>query len=637
MDNSSWLAQKGHRAVDAHRKNLTVACGDFERKGGAIMAIDGHIRCCVTRALLAAAGLCVAISAPRAHAALPQKSEVQVPTGLTEHSYPALGAGIPNRVDVAWNRYYDHAGLTAIFEALHRAFPQQTQLYSIGKSQEGRELWCLELSGATGTPNSRKPGMYIDANTHGNEVQGGEAVAYTAWYLLHAYDRVARVKELVDNRVFYLIASINPDGRDAWLTSANSPHSSRTGAVPVDNDKDGLIDEDDAEDLDGDGAITWMRIADDQGAYKPHPDFPEFLTVRVEPGEVGSYTFLGSEGIDNDGDGRINEDGKGGYDPNRNWPWDWQPENIQRGAHAFPFSLPESHAIAQFVVSHPNVAGMQSFHNAGGMILRGPGRANGVVAPDDDAIMATLARRGEVMLPFYKSMVTHADLYTVWGGETDWFYAARGIFAFTNELWTNNNLLRRSGEVTDKDRVEFVRDLLMGEGLVPWKAFDHPTYGRVEIGGSSKLWGRVPPSFMLEEELHRNMMFTLMHADALPQLAWGETTTQKLGGGVTRVVVAIRNERQIPSRSQQEVRNRITRPDVAMLTGPSVKVLSSGLVVDRFRQVVEASSVRPERIFVESVPGLSTVYVAFLVSGSGVVELVYDSAKGGKLSRKIRL
>ena len=40
----------------------------------------------------------------------------------------------------------------------------------------------------------------------------------------------------------------------------------------------------------------------------------------------GDWILLGEEGIDNDGDGRINEDGLGGYDMNRAWPSMWKPE-----------------------------------------------------------------------------------------------------------------------------------------------------------------------------------------------------------------------------------------------------------------------------------------------------------------------
>jgi len=54
--------------------------------------------------------------------------------------------------------------------------------------------------------------------------------------------------------------------------------------------------------------------------------------------------------------------------------------------------------------------------------------------------------------------------------------------------------------------------VLLGDGFVPWQEYDHPTYGKIEIGGRKKEWGRIPPSFLLEEELHRNMAFALYHA-----------------------------------------------------------------------------------------------------------------------------
>ena len=104
--------------------------------------------------------------------------------------FPALGITAERKVDVAWNRFYDHAGLSAIQRKLHEAFPKLTKLYSIGQSVEGRELWCLEVTANEVGDPKRKPGMWIDGNIHGNEVQGGEAVAYTAWYLCHQYGRV---------------------------------------------------------------------------------------------------------------------------------------------------------------------------------------------------------------------------------------------------------------------------------------------------------------------------------------------------------------------------------------------------------------------------------------------------------------
>ena len=152
---------------------------------------------------------------------------------------------------------------------------------------------------------------------------------------------------------------------------------------------------------------------------------------------------LGTEGIDNDGDGLINEDPPGGYDMNRNWPADWQPEHVQGGAGDFPLSWPETNCVALFILDHPNIAGVQSFHNAGGMILRGPGSQSRQAAypGNDDRIAEEIGAVGARMIPFYRNMVIWRDLYSVHGGFVNWTYEHRGIFSFTNELWNTDQML----------------------------------------------------------------------------------------------------------------------------------------------------------------------------------------------------
>jgi len=547
-----------------------------------------------------------------------------------DHTFPALGASAKRKVRVEWNRYHDHAGLASVLAQLQQAFPDLTKLYSIGKSVEGRDLWCLEVTARkVGNPN-RKPGMWIDGNIHGNEVQAGEVVSYTAWYLCHQYGHLPKITELLDNCVFYLVPTINPDGRDRFF-HAGSPLT-RSGARPYDNDRDGLFDEDDVEDINGDGLITQMRIKDPQGRYKPHPDYPKFLMVRVKDDEKGEYTLLGWEGIDNDGDGRINEDGVGGYDGNRNWPWDWQPSYIQGGSLEYPASLPETRAIVGFVIAHPNIAAMQSYHNSGGMILRSPGRTGGNMRSQDERILAFIASRGEKILPFYRALITYRDLYTVWGGEKDWFYSARGILSFTNELWTSKNLYRTATAPSNEDEAFFLQHVLLDDGVVEWKPFDHPTYGKIEIGGMKKEWGRVPPSFLLEEECHRNMAFTLYHADMTPLLRISEVKIEKMADGLYKIWVTVENLRLIPTRIAQDVANHINPPDIVSLAGPKVKVLSAGRVTDRFFQRVEAVKHRPDRVELDTISGMSAERVQFVVKGGGPFTLTVDSAKGGRLT-----
>lgn len=545
-----------------------------------------------------------------------------------KHSYPALGIGAKRKVDVEWNRFYDHAGLGAILARLHKEFPELTRLYSIGKSVEGRDIWCLEVTSRKGDAK-RKPGMYIDGNIHGNEVQGGEAVAYTAWYLCHQYGNLEKVTELLDRCVFYLFPTINPDGRDHWLKEAHSAHSSRSGVKPLDNDRDGVADEDDAEDLDNDGAITQMRIKDPNGRWKPHPQYPEQLMIQVGPEERGEYTLLGQEGIDNDGDGQVNEDGRGGYDMNRNWAWDWQPAYLQFGAHEYPFSLPETRAISEFLESHRNVAALQTYHNAGGMILRAPGREGGVMRGGDERVHLQISQRGEKMLPAYRAMVVWKDLYTVWGGEFDWTYGALGIVSLSNELWSMRNLDRGAAGPSGEDGAAFLRYVLLNDGVVKWHSYTHPTFGQIEIGGTKKTWSRVPPSFLLEEECHRNMAFTLYHADQMPLLQLSEVLMEKMDDGLFKVLVTVENRRLIPTRTEQDVINKINTPDLFLLKGDNVKVISAGRVTDRFSNRFEAVERRPERVEVPTIPGIGVVRVQFVVSGSGRFTITVDSVKGG--------
>jgi len=554
---------------------------------------------------------------------------------VVDHAYRALGAPVRRKVDVAWNRFYDHAGMYAILQQLSEAYPELTSLYSIGRSYEGRDLWCIEVTNRRKGDPSRKPAMYIDGNIHGNEVQAGEVVAYAAWYLCENYGHVEKVTKLLDERVFYLIPTINPDGRDYWFHAAHTKSSSRTGKVPYDNDQDGLTDEDDYDDLDGDGSITQMRVKDPNGRWKPDPEFPQYLMVRAKPDEKGKYTMLGYEGIDNDRDGRVNEDTAGGYDPNRNWAWDWQPRYIQRGAHEYPFSLPNTRAVAQFVLAHTNISGAQSFHNAGGMILRGPGREGGDMRPADDRVLEYMSERGAKMLPHYRVMICWKDLYPTLGDEMAWFYGARGIYMLVNELWTPVNLYREQierDEAGQRKTLEFVRYLLMNDGLVAWHEIDHPTYGTIEVGGTKKEWGRVPPSFMLEEECHRNALFTIYHGESTPLLEFGDVTVEKLGRKLYKVWIEVVNRGLMPTRSAQDVTKKISPPDIVSVTGKQAQVISSGRVTDRFFKKVTPTKIRHHRVEFDTVPGMGTIRAQFIVNGTGTITVTVDSAKGGLLT-----
>lgn len=530
----------------------------------------------------------------------------------------------PSKVEISWNRLYTGEEVVGLCRKLVEAYPEMLTMERIGSSFQGRDLWALTLNvPATGPPES-KPAMYIDANIHGNEVQGTEVVLYTIWYLTKSYGRVPRLTELMDRCAFYFVPMANPDGRAYWFEKPNTMHSSRGGQKPTDNDGDGLFDEDPPNDLDGDGLILEMRREDPDGRWRESPDDPR-LMVPVDPeskGRFKRYQRLGSEGIDDDGDGRINEDGPGGYDPNRNWPVDWQPEYIQHGAGDFPLSLPESRAIAEFILARPNIAAVQAYHNFGGMILRGPGHKAISYPAEDLAVYDRIGRRGEQILPFYKYLVVWRDLYTVHGGFVTWTAEDLGIISFTNELWTSRKYFGREDRPGQQERLDFDDYLLFGQSFVPWKEYEHPLYGRIELGGWTKLAGRVPPAFHLEEMCHRNFAFTMFHAEQMPLIELRNLEIRSLGQNLWRVRVDVHNRRLIPTTTRQAALRRYGPRDCIMIDGDNLRVLAGGTLADRFLAPFEFVTHRPERLWIDDgIPGEGSRTFQWIVAGTGRVTI----------------
>jgi len=560
---------------------------------------------------------------------------INITAQTSDQIYKAAGSPVNPKVVISWNRYNDYAGIADILQKIVKAYPGLAKLESIGKSFEGRDLWCIAITDYSQGDAAKKPGMYIDGNIHSNEVQGSEFAMYTAWYLTENFNDNNFIKELLADKIFYIVPTINPDARDSFFKKPNNASSPRSGVIPIDNDMDGMVDEDGYDDLDGDGNIVQMRRKNSNGRYKVDPNNPNRM-IAVGPDETGDYEMLGLEGIDNDGDGVVNEDGAAfEYDPNRDWGWNWQPNNIQNGAYKYPFSLPENRAAMEFVMKHPNIAAGQSYHNAGGMILRGPGAAEDVNTYNaaDIQVYDVIGKKGEEIIPGYKYLVVYKDLYSVFGGELDWFYGGRGIYTFTNELWTPYQLFNSDAtrQQNDESTFKFDRYLLFKDAFIEWHSYEHPQYGKIEIGGFKKNFTRMHPGFLLESDAHRNMAFTIYHAYHTPKLQIDTIMEKSLGDGLIEVTTVVSNKRLMPTHSSQDLKYKIERPDLITLTGAKV---IAGLTVDN-RNPTSAIEQKndPQTIEVDNVPGLAEITVRWIIQGNSKYTITVDSRKGGVVAR----
>ena len=162
----------------------------------------------------------------------------------------------------SWAKFHTTADAYALLEGWARMYPNITNLYSIGETLQGTPLMVLEITNKGTGDALDKPGYYYDGNIHAGELTGGEVALHWAWYLLSNYGSDPRVTRLVDTRTLYVRPKFNPDGADIALTT---PNTLRSTPRPYDQDLDGLLDEDPTNDLNGDGAMTQMRVPNPTG------------------------------------------------------------------------------------------------------------------------------------------------------------------------------------------------------------------------------------------------------------------------------------------------------------------------------------------------------------------------------------
>ena len=310
-------------------------------------------------------------------------------------------------LSVDWAHYHDYGELTAILHSLENASPSLAELVALGSSWGNRTIWALVITDERAS--QEKLGVLVVGYHHARERIALEVPLYIAWRLVADAQADERVAELLRKVVFYVVPALNPDGIDA--SELNPWH--RKNLRPVDDDGDGLIDEDPPEDVDGDGDIAyWWN-------------------------ETGS----GFEGIDNDGDGLFNEDWPGGVDLNRNYGFHWGDPSVKSGStEPFdedyigpgPFSEPETRALRDFVLNHTDIKLAISYHSGTACVLY-PWAYTHEPCPDEDKLLELAGVYGEAAGYPYKrwEVVT----YTCSGEWGDWMYAEAGALALTVEVY----------------------------------------------------------------------------------------------------------------------------------------------------------------------------------------------------------
>jgi len=461
-----------------------------------------------------------------------------------------------------FDRFYRYAELTEILRGFTTRKPALFALESIGKSHEGRDIWVVSATNAATGAAADKPALWIDGNIHAAELTASTACLYYLAELERGYGTDPDITRLLDTRTVYACPRINPDGAEWALADRPKYIRSSTRPYPFDEDPvDGL----NVEDVDGDGRILMMRIADPHGAYKAHPTDPRLMTPRDPAESGGEYwrvvpegTLVGYDGVEI----RLNRD-KEGLDLNRNFPSGWRQEFQQLGAGPYPTSEPEVRAVVDFIVRHPNVGAGVSFHTHSGVILRPFSSEADENMPAEDLWLYKLFGRKSTELTGYPNIsIFHDFKYhpkQVITGGFDWIYEHLGQFFWTVEIWAPVkeagvkeyhfiDWYREHPPEDDLKLLEWSDKELGGEGYIDWYPFDHPQLGRVELGGWNKLATfRNPPAKYREREVKRFPPWLTWQALTLPKLEHLRTDVHKLGPDTWKIRFAVQNSGYLPS------------------------------------------------------------------------------------------
>lgn len=501
-------------------------------------------------------------------------------------------------------QYQDHARLDAAVRQLATRVGARGELVTLATSPGGRAVRALRI----GRPD--RPALLVIAGAHGPQLVGSSIALAAAEHFLASGQ--------ADSTTIWFIPRLNPDAAEAMFATVPWARTANDGAR--DDDRDRRTDEDPFEDLNGDGVVTQLRLADPNGAWIADSAEPRLLRrADAAKGEVGRWTVVG-EGRDNDDDGEYNEDGPGGIAVNRNFSYDYPHHGREAGD--FPFQAPEARGLAEFLVAHAEIAALYVIGPQDNLLRPWENRPNaGILNPAtreraqegtssggplnsilraDQSTFADIGRRFQEITDLTRAPTSAA----LTGDVVSWGYFHFGRWSFGSRGWwvpeaARDTAAGRAGGAarsggggggSGTDPLAEERNALKWfesqgvDAFAPWTS--------VTLGGSERRAGEVggfrpgallnpPAGAELDSTLARQSRFITALGGMLPRLAVHEARSERLGDGVYRVTLELANRGTLPTatslagrlRNPRRVRVDVDLGEATLLAGERTQLL----------------------------------------------------------------
>ena len=271
--------------------------------------------------------------------------------------------------------YHNYAELVAAIEQTVAAYPGIVRVSTAGFSREGRAILAVKISDEPDIDDPAEPAVLFMSLHHAREHLTVEMALEIIRLFTEGYGDDPVLTNLVNTREIWVLPNINPDGGE---------YDIETGVYRY-----------------------WRKNRRFNGLDS-----------------LGNSIF--------------------GVDLNRNYGYRWSLEpgssgtpsdETYRGPAAF--SEPETLAVRDFVLAHPDITAAITFHTYAELILYPYGYTYDDLPADMTPVDLMVFRKlaGDMAATNGYVAQQASDLYTTSGDTVDWLYGERGIFGFTFEMY----------------------------------------------------------------------------------------------------------------------------------------------------------------------------------------------------------
>ncbi len=513
--------------------------------------------------------------------------------------------------------YQTNSEITSNLKGLVAKHKSNATMTSLTKTLGGENIWLVTLS--NGKPENN-PAMAIVGGVEGNHLLGIELATKFAENVLNNH------KDILKNTTFYIFPNMSPDATKQYFSKLKYERQGNT--KKTDDDRDGLINEDGFEDLNKDGLITLIRVEDVTGDYMMlKEDNRIMVKADTDKGEKGSYKVF-SEGIDNDKDGKFNEDGEGGVHFNKNFTYN--PPYFKPGAGEHPVSEIETRALLDFLYEKWNIYGIFTFGPANNLskpLKYNAGKAKKRVV---SSILKNDAKLNEQLSENYNKIIKEKDAppsIANGGGFFEWSYFHFGRLAMSTPGWWTpkfkGDSIIKAPENKDANFLKWAEKEGISNAFVSWQEINHPDFPdkKVEVGGIRPFIKNNPPYRMVDSIAIKHTSFIVDIAKMQPSLTITNLKREDLGSGLTRLTIDLHNSGLLPTHTEMGAKSRwLRKVNVSVNLNKGQEILSG-----KKRQVIS------------KIEGDSTIKLTWLIKGKGKLVLKAGAPQAGTKEITINL